>query len=122
MSYVQGFLLPVPTKNKDAYQKMAQEAWPYYERLGALRLVETWGVDMSGNETADFVSAAGAKEGETVVFSWVEWPDKETCDKAAAAMEADPEMQSPKEPPFDFQRMMWGGFEPIVDEGRSSGE
>jgi uncharacterized protein YbaA (DUF1428 family) len=117
VSYIQGFLLPVPEGNKATYQKMAQDAWPTFEKYGALRLVETWAVDLSGDQGAAFRAAAGAKDGEAVVFSWIEWPDRETCDRAAAAMEADPEMEMPAEMPFEFERMMWGGFEAIVDEG-----
>ncbi|RDW13724.1 DUF1428 domain-containing protein [Paracoccus thiocyanatus] len=115
MAYYSGFLLAVPTANKQKYIDMANAAWPMFQRYGALRMVEGWGVDVPRGKVSDFYMATQAKDDETVVFSWVEWPDKATADASYEKMMADPEMQKPPEMPFDGMRMMWGGFEPIVD-------
>ncbi|KGJ07512.1 DUF1428 domain-containing protein [Paracoccus versutus] len=115
MTYYSGFLLAVPTANKQKYIDMANAAWPMFKRYGALRMVEAWGVDVPRGKVNDFYMSTQAKDDETVVFSWIEWPDKATSDAAQEKMTSDPEMQAPPEMPFDGMRMMWGGFEPIVD-------
>ncbi|REF69879.1 MULTISPECIES: DUF1428 domain-containing protein [Paracoccus] len=115
MTYYSGFLLAVPTANKQKYIDMANAAWPMFKRYGALRMVEAWGVDVPHGKVNDFYMSTQAKDDETVVFSWIEWPDKATSDAAQEKMTSDPEMQAPPEMPFDGMRMMWGGFEPIVD-------
>lgn len=116
MTYVSGFLLAVPTANKAAYKKMAEEAWPVFKKHGCLSMRENWGVDVSDGKVTSFPMAVQKKEDETVVFSWMEWPDKETCDKGWQAVMADPSMcnMDPKTMPFDAMRMMWGGFEELV--------
>ncbi len=117
MSYVDGFVLAVPTANKDAYLKHAQDALPYFKKLGALRMVECWGDDTPDGQVTDFRRAVQAKEDETVVFSWVIWPDKATRDAAGKTMMEDPAMEDMmKSMPFDGRRMIYGGFAPILDE------
>ncbi|MTH62831.1 DUF1428 domain-containing protein [Paracoccus shanxieyensis] len=116
MTYYSGFLLAVPTANKQAYIDHAKMAAPMFKRLGAIRLIENWGVDVPRGKVTDFYMATQAKDDETVVFSWIEWPDRVTADAAYAKMMDDPEMQKMPEMPFDGMRMMWGGFEPVVDE------
>ena len=116
MSYCSGFLLAVPTANRQKYIEMAQSAWTMFKNHGALRLFEGWGVDVPHGKVTDFYMSTKAKEDETVVFSWIEWPDRATADAAFEKMMSDPEMQKNQEMPFDGIRMMWGGFEPIVDE------
>ncbi|EMD82216.1 DUF1428 domain-containing protein [Pacificimonas flava] len=118
MTYVQGFVLPVPETKKAAYREMAESFWSYLKKHGAIETMEAWGVDLPKGETTDFHRAVKAEEGETVVFSWIIWPDRETCDKAAAAMQSDPDMQMPGDMPFDGKRMFWGGFEPIWQTSR----
>lgn len=119
MSYVQGFVIPVPTGNKDAYRRMAEKGWEYFKKHGALRQVECWGDDVPDGTITSFPLAVKRKDGETVVFSWIEWPSKEFClNGAKAAMDefsADPEF-SVDRIPFDGMRMFWGGFEPIFDK------
>jgi uncharacterized protein YbaA (DUF1428 family) len=115
MSYIQGFVVPVPTDNKDAYVAMAAKAMPYFKELGALRMVECWGVDVPHGKQTDFHRAVQATADETVVFSWIEWPDRETCDTAAQKMQSDERMKPDGEMPFDGRRMFWGGFEPVFD-------
>ena len=115
MSYITGCLVPVPTANKQKYADHATKSWPIFQKRGALRMVETWGVDVPHGKVTDFYMAAKAKEDETIVYSWIEWPDRATADAAFATMMDDPEMQNMGEMPFDGIRMMWGGFEPLVD-------
>lgn len=121
MTYVQGFVIPVPEGNKDAYRKMAEDVWPVFMRLGAISSVEAWSHDVPRGETTDFYRAVKAEDGEAVVFSWIIWPDHETYVKASEAMPEQPEFQTPPdEMPFAGKRMFWGGFEPIF-EGQADG-
>lgn len=115
MSYIQGFVIPVPTDNKDAYREMCAKVWPLFRDYGAERIVECWGVDIPDGKLTDFRRAVKAEEGEQVVFSWVVWPDKKTQDEAHPKMMADPRMEPKGLIPFDGKRMIFGGFEPIFD-------
>ena len=115
MSYHSGFLLAVPTANRQEYADHAAKSWPMFQKRGALRLVEAWGVDVPHGKVTDFYMATKAKEDETVVFAWIEWPDRQMADAAFASMMGDPDMQNMGEMPFDGIRMMWGGFEPLLD-------
>lgn len=119
MTYYSGFVAAVPTANKQAYIDHAKGAWPMFRDRGALRMVECWGVDVPHGKQTDFYRATQAKDDETPIFSWIEWPDRDTCDKAWADMMADPAMQQMPEMPFDGTRMFWGGFDPIVENGTS---
>ena len=114
MAYIQGFLAAVPIANKEKYRTQALEAWEMFKDRGALSMVETWGVDVPDGKVTSFPMATKMEEGETVIFSWIVWPDRETCDAASKAMqeEFDP---STFEMPFDGMRMMWGGFEELVN-------
>ena len=114
MPYVSGFLLAVPTANKDAYRKMAEAVWPIFQDYGCLSVQENWGIDVQDGKVTSFPMAVKKKDDETVVFSWMTWPDRETCDKGWEAMMKDPRMEKMAEMPFDGMRMMWGGFEPLV--------
>ena len=81
-----------------------------------MRLVECWGDDVPDGKVTDFKGAVKAEGGEVVVFSWVEWPDKATRDRAHAEMMKDPRFESIREPmPFDGKRMIFGGFKVLVD-------
>lgn len=115
MSYVQGFLIPVPIKNKDAYRDLAAKSGLVFQEYGATRIVETWSETTPDGKVTDFKRAVKAEDGEAVVFSWIEWPDKKTCDAAAARMEADPRWKEMGEMPFDGKRMIWAGFDPIFE-------
>jgi uncharacterized protein YbaA (DUF1428 family) len=115
MSYVQGFLLAVPEDRKEAYREVARKAWEIYRDYGCLSVRETWGVDVPDGKVTSFPMAVKLEPGEVVVFSWMEWPDRETCDRGVAAMMQDPRMHEVGEMPFDGMRMMWGGFEELVD-------
>ena len=85
MAYIEGFVAAVPRTNKDAYRKHAAKAVPYFKKLGATRMVETWGDDVPDGKITDFKGAVKAKPDEDVVFSWIEYPDRATRDKANEA-------------------------------------
>ncbi|MBD8644604.1 MULTISPECIES: DUF1428 domain-containing protein [unclassified Stenotrophomonas] len=116
MSYIDGFVLAVPTANKQSFIDHARSMDPVFLELGATRVVECWADDVPHGKTTDFYGAVKAKDDETVVFSWVEWPDKATRDSGMARMMDDPRMDPTNNPmPFDGQRMIFGGFAPIVE-------
>ncbi|WP_416898478.1 MAG: DUF1428 domain-containing protein [Minwuia sp.] len=117
MSYIDGFLLAVPTANKDRYREMAEFASSMFREWGAIRQVETWGDDVPDGKVTSFPMAVKMEADETVVFSWIEWPDKATRDAAHEKMMSDPRMEQFKEMPFDGMRMIFGGFVPIMDVG-----
>jgi uncharacterized protein YbaA (DUF1428 family) len=118
MAYVQGFVVAVPSANKEAYRKHAADAAPLFKEFGATRLVEAWGDDIPDGKVTDFKGAVKAKQDEVVVFSWLEFPTKEACDAANAKMMSDPRMKEMGATmPFDGKRMIYGGFNAIVDEG-----
>ena len=118
MTYVDGFLCPVKPGRKDDYLKMAQEAAPLFIEYGALRVVETWNDDLMVGKTNDFRTAVIAEEGEDVVFSWVEWPDKATRDKGWESMMKDGRMKGPEDNPMVGKRMIYGGFTTILDQSK----
>ena len=114
MPYIEGFVAAVPTANKEAYIRHAREAAAYFKSLGATRLVECWGDDVPKGALTDFYKATQAKDDETPIFSWVEYPDRATRDAANKAM-TEGDMPG-TDMPFDSKRMFWGGFEMVVDE------
>jgi uncharacterized protein YbaA (DUF1428 family) len=93
MTYVEGFVLAVPTANKDDYRKHAADAAPLFKEFGATRMVEAWGDDVPEGKVTDFKGAVLAKEDETVVFSWFEYPDRATRDAANEKIMSDPRMK-----------------------------
>ncbi len=119
MSYIDGFVIAVPKANRQKFIDHAQMADGMFIEMGAIRVLECWADDVPEGKTTDFRMAVKAETDEDVVFSWIEWPDKETRDKAYAIMMApdfkDPRMDPEKNPmPFDGKRMIWGGFNPVV--------
>ena len=116
MAYIDGFVIAVPNANKQKFIDHANSADAFFLELGATRVVECWASDVPEGTVTDFRRAVQATEEETVVFSWVEWPDKATRDAAYPKMMADPRMDPAKNPmPFDGKRMIWGGFDPVVE-------
>jgi len=113
MTYIEGFVAAVPTANRETYVEMAQQAAAYFKSIGATRVVENWGDDVPRGEVTDFFRATLAEDGETVVFSWIEYPDKATRDAANEKMTSD----APEhfEMPFDGKRMFFGGFEQLLN-------
>ena len=118
MSYVDGFVIPVPAGNKEAYRKVAAIAAPVFLESGATRVVECWGDDVPDGKTTDFRRAVKAEEGEQVVFSWIVWPSKAVRDEGMKKAMADPRLQPGQDMPFDGKRMIFGGFEIMLDEGK----
>jgi len=117
MTYVDGFVIPVPQGNRERYRAAAARIWPLFKEFGAIRQVECWGDDVPDGVTTDFKRAVKAEEGETVVFAWIEYPSKEVRDAASKKMQEDPRMKEMfADMPFDGKRMIFGGFTPIIDE------
>jgi uncharacterized protein YbaA (DUF1428 family) len=114
MAYVDGFLIPVPDARKDEYLEHEAKWWGWFKDRGAKSLVVCWGDEVPAGKQTDFRRAVDLREGETVVFAWMTWPDKATRDKAFAGMMEDEAMGS-AEMPFDGKRMVYGGFAPILE-------
>lgn len=116
MRYIDGFVAAVPTANKQQYKEHATKAFEIFKNLGATRMVECWGDDVPTGQTTDFQRAVKANGDETVVFSWIEYPDKATRDAANDKMMNDPAVEEPMgDMPFDGKRMIFGGFETLLD-------
>lgn len=116
--YVNGFVVPVPEANKDAYREQAEEFWNFAQDSGALQQMEAWEADVPKGEVTDFHRAVQAGDDEKVVFSWITWPDKATADAFNEKMMNDERMkEAMSEMPFDGKRMIYGGFEPILTKG-----
>ena len=130
MTYIDSFLTPVPRANKTRYEKLAQISSGVVREYGALRVVECW-LDEDGTDSSTYhadsarqaadnygtmTAAAGAKKEETVVMSWIEWPDKRSRDEGMAKAMADPRMQfDDMEPVFEGARLIAAGFRPMLD-------
>ncbi|MBB3033223.1 DUF1428 domain-containing protein [Alteriqipengyuania lutimaris] len=114
--YVNGFVLAVPKGNKQAYIDVAKKFWPLAREFGALSQIECWEADVQDGHTTDFRRATKAEVGEKIVFSWVTWPDQATAKAAEKKMMEDPRMAEFGEMPFDGKRMIFGGFDPILEE------
>lgn len=117
MDYVDGFVAAVPTSNKDQYIKHASEAANWFKEHGAKRVIECWGDDVPHGEITSFPQAVQCKDDETVVFSLVVWPSKEVRDAGMEKIATDERMNDENNPmPFDAQRLIYGGFQVILDE------
>ena len=113
MTYVDGFVVPVPARNRDAYRAAAAKAAAIFKEYGAIRLVECWGDDVPDGKVTDFKRAVDAQAGETVVFSWIEWPSKAARDEGSRKVISDPRLSM--DMPFDGKRMIYGGFAVMLD-------
>ena len=117
--YVDGYVLPVPKKNIEAYKEMATLAGKIWIEHGALSFTECIGEDVKPGTHTSFPQAVKLEEGEIVIFSWITYKSREDRDRINAAVMADPRIKcGPETMPFDGKRMFWGGFTPIVDKGR----
>lgn len=113
--YIDGFVLAVPTANRDAYRDYAAAAAPIFKAHGALSVVECWGDDVPEGKLTSFPLAVQLQEGETVVFSWTTWPSKEVRNAAWEKLMQEPLFDPKNNPmPFDGKRMIYGGFEELV--------
>ena len=120
MTYIDGFVIACPEDSRQAFIDHAHKADQVFLELGAIRILECWGDDVPDGKTTDFRRAVQAQEGEAVIFSWIEWPDKATRDAAMKRfdelMKTDPRMTPETNPmPFDGKRMIYGGFTPVVE-------
>jgi uncharacterized protein YbaA (DUF1428 family) len=118
MSYVDGFVLPVPVANLDAYKKMARRAGKIWMEHGALQYIECAADDVKPGKVTSFPQAVQLKKDEVVVFAWVVYRNRRERDRINKKVMSDPrlaDMMDPKSLPFDGMRMFWGGFKPIVE-------
>lgn len=116
MLYVDGFVVAVAEGDRAAYIDLARRAWALFRKYGALRNVECWEDDVPEGKITSFPMAVRRTEGEAVLFSWIEWPDRATRDACFAVMRDDPEFAALGALPFDGSRMIFGGFVPVLDE------
>jgi uncharacterized protein YbaA (DUF1428 family) len=118
MRYVDGFVLPVPKKNLEAYRRMAQKAGKIWREHGALEFRECVADDVKPGKWTSFPQSVKLKAGETVVFAYIVYKSRAHRDRINAKVMKDPrlaDMMDPKNMPFDGKRMFWGGFKVLVD-------
>lgn len=118
MSYVDGFVLPVPMANLDAYKKLARRAGKIWMEHGALQYIECVADDVQPGKVTSFPQAVQLKKGEVVVFSWIVYRNRRDRDRINKKVMSDPrlaDMMDPKSLPFDGMRMFWGGFKPMFE-------
>ncbi len=116
--YVDGYVIPLPKKNLDAYRRMARKAGKIWREHGALEVRECIADDVKPGKYTSFPQAVKLKAGEVVVFSWIIYKTRKQRDIVNAKVMKDPRlaaMMNPKEAPFDGKRMFWGGFKTIVE-------
>jgi uncharacterized protein YbaA (DUF1428 family) len=114
MSYIDGVVIAVPTEKKREFIEHATRSAGIFKEYGATSVVESWADDVPHGKLTDFYRAVQASEDETIVFSWIEWPDKATRDSAWQAIMNDPRLSAENNPmPFDGKRMIFGGFQII---------
>ena len=114
MNYVDGFVAAVPTANKAAYLEHARLAATVFKEQGAFSVVECWGDDVPDGKLTSFPMAVQRKLDETVVFAWITWPSRAVRDEGMKKVMDDPRMKDMKMP-FDGQRMIYGGFQVVLE-------
>lgn len=116
MSYVDGFVLPVPKKNLAAYRSLARKAGKIWKEYGALEYIECVADDVQAGKATSFPQSVKLKPDEVVVFAWIVYKTRKQRDSINKKVMADPRLANmdPKSMPFDGKRMFWGGFKPIV--------
>jgi uncharacterized protein YbaA (DUF1428 family) len=115
--YVDGFVIPLPTKNIDDYYAVASKAGEIWKEHGALEYYECIADDLDAPDMVSFTQLAGAQEVETVIFSWIVYESREHRDKVNAAVMADPrmkDMMGSDKQIFDWHKMAYGGFKTLV--------
>jgi len=116
MNYVDGFVVAVPTANREAFRTHAEKAAAVFKEYGALQVVECWGDDVPEGKLTSFPMAVKREPNETVVFSWITWPSRKVRDDGMKKVMEDPRLQPDTNPmPFDGKRMIFGGFQAIVE-------
>jgi uncharacterized protein YbaA (DUF1428 family) len=117
MSYVDGFVIPVPKDKLDDYKKIARKAGKVWMEHGALAYTECVGDDVPVGKRTSFPQSVKLKEGEVVIFSWIIYKSRRERDRINKLVMADPrlkDLMNPKAMPFDGKRMFFGGFREIV--------
>ena len=113
--YTDGFVVPVPEGKTEDYRALAAKMAKVFRQHGASRVIEALSDDVNHGQVTDFYRAVKAEDGEKIVFSFIEWPDKASRDEAWAKIMADESLRPQGDMPFDGKRMFWGGFEKILD-------
>lgn len=116
MSYVDGFVAAVPTANRELYRKHAEVAAAVFKEHGAQRVVDCWGDDVPEGTLTSFPLAVKRQDDETVMFGWIVWPSRQARDEGMKKAMEDPRLQPDANPmPFDGKRLIYGGFEVLLD-------
>ncbi|KFE66504.1 DUF1428 domain-containing protein [Hyalangium minutum] len=118
MRYVDGFVVPVPKKNVQAYRRLAQKAGKIWKEYGALEYIECVADDVKPGKRTSFPQSVKLKADEVVVFSWIVYKSRAQRDRINKQVMKDPRlsaMMDPKKTPFDSKRMIYGGFKSIVE-------
>ena len=118
MAYIDGFVLPVPKRNLEAYRRMARTSGKVWREHGALAYMEGVADDVKPGKHTSFPQSVKLKPGETVVFAYIVYRSRAQRDRVNAKVMKDPrlaKMMNPKALPFDGRRMFWGGFKAVVD-------
>ena len=113
MAYFEGYLIPVPSDRRADYEAFAKDIAAKFLAHGATEVVEGWGSDVPDGELTSFPKSVDLQNGEIVVMAWNRWPSKAVRDAAMDAIFSDG--GPPANMPFDGKRMIFGGFEPIID-------
>lgn len=112
--YVNTYIIPVPESMKSRYIELAKKYVEIVQDFGALQMYENWEAEVPDGEQTDYRKAVKAKPGEKIVIAWIVWPDRETAAKAHKDLFADPRVAELGDMPFDADRMILGGFDPIL--------
>ena len=116
MSYVSGFVAAVPTASRELYREHCARCAVVFREAGALSVVDCWGDDVPDGKLTSFPMAVKKEPHETVVFGWLVWPSKAVCEAGMAKVMEDPRMAPDQNPmPFDGKRMIYGGFEMMLE-------
>lgn len=118
MAYVDGFVVPLPKENIEAYKKMARACGAIWREYGAVRFCECIAEDVKPGKLTSFPQSVDLKDGETVVFSWIVYESRAQRDSVNEKVMKDPRMAPMMDPanmPFDGKRMIYGGFDMMVD-------
>ncbi|MBO6815573.1 MAG: DUF1428 domain-containing protein [Rhizobiaceae bacterium] len=116
MAYVDGVVFAVPTSNRQKYIDHSSQMADIFKKNGAIRVVDCWGDEVPAGEVTSFPMAVKCGEDETVCFSWIEWPSKEARNEGMAKSMEDMRSSEAMEMPFDGKRMIFGGFEMILEK------
>lgn len=117
MSYVDGYVLPVPKKNLAAYRRLARKAGNIWREHGALEYVECVADDVKSGKVTSFPQSVKLKPDEVVIFAYIVYKSRAQRDRINKKVMEDPRLKdmNPASMPFDGMRMFWGGFKPIVE-------